>query len=89
MTEYDNLKLLIDKIEKEQEELGYKLTRLELRIHREEVYPKMSELQFNLITAQYGAMNTYHNILTMRLNDLDEQLYDLTLQEEVFDKDVA
>lgn len=65
-------KELINKLEKEQDELNEKLHKLDLFITKQDKSQTISDLQLNLLNVQCDAMSAYSNVLEMRIDDLKE-----------------
>jgi hypothetical protein len=57
----------LDRLKTEKEELLDKVTKLATFLAKEELTPTLSEANYLLLGQQLGAMNTYLNILIIRI----------------------
>lgn len=63
----------LERLEKEEQELGDKIVKLNSFLHKDNTANVVSSYQFELLSLQHSTMVSYRKVLIMRISDLKKQ----------------
>ena len=73
----EEIQTLQSKLYDEDNELFERIMNLEDIINSINRYKNISKSQLNLLNVQFQAMKTYHQVLRARINDFQEEIFNL------------